>query len=102
MSNMKNGNFWCLVPNQFSCFYVDLSISELLGGFLFCFGLVSCATCLAYMQYRIWPDGIFSFPGAADGKESVYNVGEPGSIPGSGGSPEEGSAYPFQYKNCSH
>ena len=39
MSNMKNGNFWCLVPNQFSCFYVDLSISELLGGFLFCFVL---------------------------------------------------------------
>ena len=37
MSNMKNGNFCCLVPNQFSCFYVDLSISELLGGFLFCF-----------------------------------------------------------------
>ena len=37
------------------------------------------------------------FPGGSDDKESVYNVGEPGSIPGSGGSPEEGSAYPFQY-----
>ena len=37
------------------------------------------------------------FPGSSDCKESVCNVGEPGSIPGSGGSPEEGSAYPFQY-----
>ena len=31
------------------------------------------------------------FPGDSDGKESAYNVGDPGSIPGSGRSPGEGN-----------
>ena len=31
------------------------------------------------------------------GKESACNVGEPGSIPGSGRSPGEGIGYPLQY-----
>ena len=44
-------------------------------------------------------NGSFSFPGGSDGKESAYNVGELGSIPGSGRSPEEGnsSTLPLQY-----
>ena len=29
------------------------------------------------------------FPGDSDGKASVYNAGDPGSIPGSGRSPEK-------------
>ena len=29
------------------------------------------------------------FPGGSDGKASAYNVGDPGSIPGSGRSPGE-------------
>ena len=33
----------------------------------------------------------------AAGKESTYNVGNPGSIPGSGSSPGEGIGYPLQY-----
>ena len=33
----------------------------------------------------------------SDGKESVCNVGDPGSIPGSGRSPGEGHGNPFQY-----
>ena len=33
-----------------------------------------------------------SFPGGLDGKPSVYNVGDLGSIPGSGRSPEKGMA----------
>ena len=37
------------------------------------------------------------FPGGSDGKVSVYNVGEPGSIPGSGRSPGEGNGTPLQY-----
>ena len=37
------------------------------------------------------------FPGGSDGKVSGYNVGDPGSIPGSGGSPGEGNGNPFQY-----
>ena len=37
------------------------------------------------------------FPGASDGKESVYNEGDPGSIPVSGRSLGEGNGYPLQY-----
>ena len=37
------------------------------------------------------------FPGGSDGKVSVYNVGDPGSIPGSGRSPGEGNGNPLQY-----
>ena len=37
------------------------------------------------------------FPGDSDGKASVYNVGDPGSIPGSGRSPGEGNGNPLQY-----
>ena len=36
-------------------------------------------------------------PGGSDGKESACNAGDPGSIPGSGRSPREGSGYPLQY-----
>ena len=39
----------------------------------------------------------FYFPGGSDGKASAYNVGDPGSIPGSGRSPGEGNGYPLQY-----
>ena len=36
------------------------------------------------------------FPGGSDGKESAYNVGDPGLIPGSGRSPGEGNGKPLQ------
>ena len=32
---------------------------------------------------------IMDFPGGSDGKASAYNAGDPGSIPGSGRSPEK-------------
>ena len=37
------------------------------------------------------------FPGDSDDKESAFNVGDLGSIPGLGRSPEEGNGYPLQY-----
>ena len=37
------------------------------------------------------------FSGGSNGKESAYNGGDSGSIPGSGRSPGEGSGYPLQY-----
>ena len=38
------------------------------------------------------------FPGGvSDGKESAYNSGDPGLIPGSGRSPGEGNGNPLQY-----
>ena len=36
-------------------------------------------------------------PGELDGKESVCNAGDLGSIPGSGRSPREGNGNPLQY-----
>ena len=40
---------------------------------------------------------IVNFLGGSDGKASVYNVGDLGSIPGSGRSPGEGNGNPLQY-----
>ena len=39
----------------------------------------------------------FDFPGGSDDKASVYNVGDPDLIPGSGNSPGEGNGNPLQY-----
>ena len=43
------------------------------------------------------PQMILDFPGGSDGKVSAYNVGNPGSIPGSGRFPGEGNGNPLQY-----
>ena len=37
------------------------------------------------------------FPDSSVGKESTYNAGDLGSIPGLGRSPGEGNGYPLQY-----
>ena len=42
-------------------------------------------------------DFILYFPGGSDGKASVYNVGDPGSIPGLGRSSGEGNDKPLRY-----
>ena len=36
-------------------------------------------------------------PGGLDGKVSVYNIGDPGLVPGLGRSPGEGNGSPLQY-----
>ena len=36
-------------------------------------------------------------PSSSAGEESACDAGDPGSIPGSGRSPEEGIGYPLQY-----
>ena len=41
--------------------------------------------------------GTLGFLGGSDGKASVCNAGDPGSIPGLGRSPGEGNGNPFQY-----
>ena len=38
-----------------------------------------------------------NYNSGSDGKASAYNVGDPGSIPGSGRSPGEGDGNPLQY-----
>ena len=40
---------------------------------------------------------ILSFPGGSDGKEPVFNAGDPGLIPKLGRSTGEGNGNPFQY-----
>ena len=40
---------------------------------------------------------LFLFPGGSVGKESACNVGDLGTIPGSGRSPGEGNDSPLQY-----
>ena len=40
---------------------------------------------------------VFDFPGDSDSKASAYNVGDLGSILGSGRSPGEGNGNPLQY-----
>ena len=37
------------------------------------------------------------FPGGSIGKESAYNAGNPGLVPGLGRSPGEGNGNPLQY-----
>ena len=41
--------------------------------------------------------GLWGFPGGSEVKASTCKVGDPGSIPGSGRSPEEGNGNPLQY-----
>ena len=45
------------------------------------------------------PVSIQGFPGGSDGKESVHNEGDWGSIPRSGRSPGEGNGNPLQYSH---
>ena len=42
-------------------------------------------------QLPVWEVVRSLFPGGSDGKASVYNAGDPGSIHGSGRSPGEGN-----------
>ena len=50
------------------------------------------------MRRNRLPTPVFlGFPCGSAGKESVYNAGELGSIPGLGRAPGEGNGYPFQY-----
>ena len=39
---------------------------------------------------------IGSFPDSSIGKESICDAGDPGSVPGSGRTPGEGTGYPLQ------
>ena len=43
------------------------------------------------------PFEYMGFPGGSDSKESASSVGDLGSIPGLGRSPEDGKGYPLQY-----
>ena len=46
---------------------------------------------------KTWVNLLAKFPGGSDSKSSARNVGDTGSIPGSGTSPGEGNGNPLQY-----
>ena len=52
---------------------------------------------LCFGNVFIFSISALDFPGGSDSKASVYNAGDPGSIPGSGRSPGEGNGNPLQY-----
>ena len=64
-----------------------LQVSQL--GVIVCFGSSSSF----FLEVFLHSD----FPGGSDGKASVYNVGDAGSIPGLGRAPGEGNGNPLQY-----
>ena len=53
-------------------------------------------TCILFHYIIVYSYAII-IPCCSAGKESVCNVGDLGSIPGLGRSPEEGNGYPLQY-----
>ena len=55
-------------------------------------------------MWELWVSVLFAnimrttaFPGGSDGKASVYDAGDPGSIPGLGRRLGEGNGHPLQY-----
>ena len=71
-------------PFQLSCVWFLLDTSHILFIYLF--------TCLFLVSSKMQ-----GFPGGSDSKESAYNVGDLGSIPGLGRSPGEGNGNPLQF-----
>ena len=53
---------------------------------------------IALRAFQLWGSYKFiRFPGGSGGKEPVHDVGDLGSIPGLGRSPEERNSNPLQY-----
>ena len=52
--------------------------------------------CFCGIRVALWNE-MWGFPDSSVGKESTCNAGDPGLIPGSGRSAEEGIGYPLQY-----
>ena len=55
--------------------------------------------CVCVYNYRVSVNSWGGFPGSSDDKESAYNAGDTGSIPGSGRSPGVGNDYPLQHSH---
>ena len=54
---------------------------------------------ICHLFLSLLPNAFMVFSHGSDGKESTFNVGEPGSIPGLGSSPGEGNGNPL---HCSY
>ena len=101
-------NFWPVLLLLISaCYSLELCIQMGIS-FLFSFAFTSLlfsALCKASSDnhfaflhfFFLGIVMITDFPGGSDGKASVYNAGDPGSIPGLGRSAAEGNGNPLQY-----
>ena len=54
-------------------------------------------SCIIGRNYNGIVSMLLGFPGGSAGEESACNAGDPGSIPGSGSSPEQTISYPLHY-----
>ena len=52
---------------------------------------------LLYIECWVIEERVESLPCSSNAKESACNAGDPGSVPGSGRSSEEGNGSPLQY-----
>ena len=88
----------------FICFHVGfMATNNAIGGGLISPMFLSICTsisnyfdsifCVFVFPVELHAYYIMGFPGSSDGKVSVYNAGDLGSIPGLGRSPGEGNAY---------
>ena len=59
--------------------------------------LAQLVICMANVIFDSYLTPYGGFPCRSVGKESASHAGDPGSIPGSGRSPEEGIGNPLQY-----
>ena len=57
----------------------------------------SCIGKFPWRRDRLPTPVFMGFPGGSDGKESAFNVGDLGSVPGWGRSPGGGHSNPLQY-----
>ena len=78
--------------------YLGKIPSEVSGSVWLLFGqhtIHNLASCVFLFKDLLFP--VWGFPSGSDGKVSAHNVGDLGSIPGSGRSPGEGNGNPLQY-----
>ena len=73
--------------------------APLVGPEQLCWGGENSCPSPSGVPRSLQPPSVLSwdFPGGSDGKESAYNAGDLGSIPGWGRSPGEGNGNPLQY-----
>ena len=90
----------CLCSRFAFCAH-QVCVNRIMGTIVL-FLLVAFSSSLAYMLSVLFllpllcSSLFWGFPGGSDGKESVCNAGDPGSIPGSGRSPGGGHGNPLQ------
>ena len=77
----------------YACVYTHIPHIHTYLPYVYIYKLYICL----YIYTHIYMCMVMDFPGGSEVKASASNVGDPGSIPGSGRSPGEGNGNPLQY-----